>query len=65
MLTTTAVDATVEGFPTLSLPKQSGKLDYATIKETHQLLTVNAEYIECDLDGGQNGYLHLILPPKK
>ena len=59
------VDATVEGFPTPSLPKHSGKPDYSAIKDTHQLLTANAVSVECDLGGGQNGYLSLILPPKQ
>ena len=54
MPTASAVDATVEGFPTTSLPKHSGKPDYATIKETHQLLTANTASMECDLGRGQN-----------
>ena len=65
MPTAAAVDATVEGFPTPSLPKHSGKPYYAAIKETHQLLMANATAIECDLGGGQNGYLGLILPPEQ
>ena len=47
-----AVDATVEGFPTPSLPKHSGKPYYAAIKETHQILTANAASVECNLGGG-------------
>ena len=58
-------DATVEGFPTPSLTKHSDKPDYAVIKETHQLLTVNVVSVECNLSRGQNGYLGLILPPKQ
>ena len=40
--TASVVDARVEGFPTPSLPKHSGKPDYVAIKDTHQLLTTNA-----------------------
>ena len=65
MPTAATVDATVEGFPTPSFPKNSGNSDYAAIKETHQLLTANVAYIECDLVGGQNSYLGLILLPKQ
>ena len=61
--TASAVDATVEGFPTPLLPKHPGKPDYAAIRETHQLLTANAASVECNLGGGHNGYLGLILPP--
>ena len=63
--TATALDATSEGFPTPSPPNHSRKLDYTSIKDTHQLLTVNAASVECDLSGGQNGYLGLILLPKQ
>ena len=55
----------MEGFPTPSLPKNSDNPNYAAIKETHQLLTANAASVKCDLGGGQNGYLGLILPPKQ
>ena len=65
MLTASAVDATVEGFPTPSLPKHPGKPEYAAIKDTHQLLTANTASVECDLRGGQNSYLGLILPPEQ
>ena len=65
MLTAAAFDATVEGLPTPSLHKHAGKPDYSAIKETHQFLTANAAFVECDLGGGQNGYLGLILPPKQ
>ena len=63
MSTAKVVYATVEGFPTPSLPKQSDKPDYASIKETHQLLTENTASIMCDLSGGHNGYLSLTLQP--
>ena len=63
--TASAVDATVEGFPTPLLPKHPGKPDYAAIRETHQLLTANAASVECNLGGGHNGYLGLILPPEQ
>ena len=63
--TAAAVDATVEGLPAPSLPKHSIKPDYASIKETHQLLTANAESVKCDLGEGQNGYLGLILSPEQ
>ena len=59
------VDAKVEGLPTPSLPKHSGKPDYVAIKEAHQLLTANTASVECNLGGGQNSYLSLILPPKQ
>ena len=65
MPTTSEVDATVEGFPTPSLPKHSSKTDYAIIKETHKILTANAASVKCDLGGGQHGYLGLILPPEQ
>ena len=65
MLTATAVDATVEGFPSPSPPQHSIKTDYAAIKEIHQLLTVNVASIECNLGGGQNGYFDLIIPPEQ
>ena len=65
MPTSTAVDTTVEGFPTPSIPKHYGKPDYTVIKETHQLLMANADSIECELSGDQKGYLGLILPSKQ
>ena len=65
MPTASAVDATVEGFPNPSLPKHSGKPEYAVIKETHQLLTANAASVKCNLGGSQNGYTGLILLPKQ
>ena len=65
MLTASAVDATVEGFPTPSLPMHIGKPDYAAIKETHQLLTAKSASVKCKLGGGQNSYLSLILPPEQ
>ena len=51
------------GFHTPSLPKHFYKPDYSAIKETHQLLTANVASIECNLGGGQKGYLGLILLP--
>ena len=63
--TAAAVVATVEGFPTPSLPKHSGNPGFAAIKETQQLMMANAASIDCDLGGGHNGYLGLILPPKQ
>ena len=51
MPTASVVDATLEGFPTPSLPKHSAKPDYAAIKDSHQLLTANAASIECNLSG--------------
>ena len=65
MPTAAAVDAKVEGFPTPSLPNHSGNPDYAAIKDNHQFLTSNAASAECNLGGGQNGYLGLILPPEQ
>ena len=65
MPTAASVDATFEGFSTPSLPKQSDNPDYAAIKETHQILTAKAASVECDLGGGQKGYLGLILPPEQ
>ena len=61
----TAVDTTVEGFPNPSLPNHSGNPDYKNTKETQQLLTANVASIECNLSGGQNSYLSLILPPEQ
>ena len=63
--TASVVNATMEGFPTPSRPKHSSKPDYAAIKKTHQPLTENMVSIECDLGGGQNSYLVLILPPEE
>ena len=65
MPTATAVNTIMEGLPTPSLLNNMGKLYYAAIKYTHQLLMANAASIECDLSGGQNGYFGLILPPEK
>ena len=65
MSTATSVDATVEGFPTPSLPKHAVNTDYAAIKEVHKILTVNAASVESDLGGCQNGYLRIILPTNK
>ena len=65
MPTTAAAEYTVEGFPKTSLSNHSENPDYATIKETHQPLTANAASIKCDLGGGQNGYLGLVLPPEQ
>ena len=63
MPTASAVETTGGGFPNPSLPNHSGKMDYAAIKDTHQLLTANAASVKCNLGGGQNGYLGIILPP--
>ena len=65
MPTAAAVNAIVEGFSTPSLPKHSGNPDYAAIKETHQLLTLNAASGKCNLSGGHNSYFDLILPPEQ
>ena len=65
MPTATEVDSTVEGFPTPSLTKHAVNTDYASIKEKHKLLTANAASIECDLSGGQNGYIRIILLPEQ
>ena len=65
MPTSAAVDATVERFPNPSLPNHSGKPNYTVIKETHQLLKVNAAFVECDLGRVQNGYLGLIFLPEQ
>ena len=45
MPTSAAVNATMEGSPTPSLPKEYGKPEYAAIKETHQLLAANVASI--------------------
>ena len=65
MPTAAAVDATVEVFPTPSLPKHSDNQEYAAIKDTYQLLTANAASVKCDLGRGQKVYLSLILPPEQ
>ena len=65
MPTASAVDAIVEGFPTSSLTKLSGKPDYAAINDIHQLLMANTVSIDCDLGRGQNSYLSLILLPEQ
>ena len=57
ILTAEAVNSTVEGFPTPSLPNHSGKPYCTVIKDTHQLLTANAASIKCVLGGGQSSYL--------
>ena len=65
--TTMTISITVESiarsFLTPSLPKHPVKLEYTAIKNTHQILTVNAASVKSDLGGGHNGYLGLILPP--
>ena len=53
--------ATVEGFPTPSLPKNAGKTDYAEIKEVHQLLETNTALVKSNLSVGQNVYLGIII----
>ena len=65
MPTATSVDSTVEGLTTPSLTKHYGKTEYAAIKETHKLLMANAASVKCDLGGGQNSYLGLILLPEQ
>ena len=65
MLTATVVNATVEGFPTPSLPNHAGKSDCASILEIHQILMANLASIKCNLGGGQNGYLSSFLPPRQ
>ena len=65
MPTAAAVDATVEDFPTHSLPKHSGNLDHNSTKETHQPLMEILASIECDLGGVQNSYLGLIPLPEQ
>ena len=59
------VDATVKGFPTPSVPKNSDNTNYVSIKEIHQLLTVNATLVGNNLGGGQNGYLGVFLIPEQ
>ena len=65
MSTASLVYFTVDGFPTTLLPKNVGKTNYATIKMCHQLLTVNVVSVKSNLDGGQNGYLGILCPPKQ
>ena len=65
MLAASLVNTTVDGLPTPSLPNNTGKPDYATIKEIHQLIMANVTLVKSDLSGGQNRYLDLILPPEK
>ena len=64
MSTTSEVNVTVEAFHTPSLHNHSDNPDYDAINEIHQLLTANAASVECNLGGGQNGYLGLVLPPE-
>ena len=57
------VYAILKGLPTPSLSKHLGKPDYASIKDTHQLMMSNAELLESALGRGKNGYLVLGVPP--
>ena len=63
MYTASVVYTIIEGFPIPSLLKNVGKTNYTSIKDTHQLLIVNAESAKRNLGGGQNGNLGLALPP--
>ena len=46
MAHTQSVDAIIECSPYSALPKQMGKPEYASIRDTHCLLTTNAELIK-------------------
>ena len=55
------VDVIIDVLKYTSLPKHPGKLYYATIRDTHCLLTENAAPIDIPLGGGQKDYLCLVL----
>ena len=65
MSTASPVYAIIEGLPTPSLPKHARKPDHSSIRECHQLLMANAVLVESDLGSGKNGYIELVLLPKK
>ena len=61
MAHTLSLNPIIGRFLSLSLPKQTRKPDYTAIRDTHCLLTANAESIKIPLGGGKNGHLRLFL----
>ena len=58
-------DAISDGFPSRTLPKQTGKPSYGPIQDMHHLLTVNAMLSDIPCGGVQNGHLGLVLMTTK
>ena len=55
------VETIIEDIPSPILSKQWVNLYYASIRDTHCLLTANAASIESPRGGGHNGHLGLVL----
>ena len=62
---TLSVNATINGFPSLSLPNQPGGPKYAAIWDNHRLLTESAVSIKSPHGGGQNRHLGIVLTAKQ
>ena len=61
MAHTLLVDTIIDSFPSPSFPGHTGKPDYASIVETHSLLTKNVVSTNIPHGGVQNGHLGLVL----
>ena len=65
MAHTLLADSIIYGFPSPSLPKQTGKAEYAATQDTHHILTKNVVSIESPhmhaQGRGQNGHIGLTL----
>ena len=61
MAHTLSVDVIIDGFPSSTFPKQTGKPDYASIQDTHCFLTKNAASIESPCWVVQNVRLEIAL----
>ena len=51
------VNAITDGFPSLTLPKQLGKPEYASFQDSHCLLTATVASIESPCVGRQNVHI--------
>ena len=57
------VEAIKEGFPYLTIPKQTGEPNYESIHAVHKLIKANAASIPSEFGGGRHGLLCLVLSP--
>ena len=56
-----SVNAITKNLLSSTLPKQLGKPNYGSIRDTHRLLTANATFFESPHSRGQNGHLGIVL----
>lgn len=57
-----SIDDYITSFPYAQLPKIIGPPTYESLKDTRDLLKINAASVPTTRGGGQHGYLALVLP---